>query len=234
MPDLDGYQTVALIRQRQRSRDIPVIFLTAVYDQPAHMYRAYALGAVDYIAKPFDAEVLRGKVRALVLLYTRGERAERERAQQAERMKDLFLGAVSHDPRNPLNAIVLGAQMTLRKADCARPEHAAHAMRIERAAKRMRRIIEDIPDLTRGQFAGGISVSPVAPRIFRRCAAASSTSAGSLTPSAEVRRGASQAGPRTASGIRIGSDVSCRTSSATPWNTAKETGSVARPRDGPG
>src|ERR1700683_2726069 len=102
MPGLDGYQTTALIRGRERSRDIPIIFLTAVYDQPEHMYRGYSLGAVDYIAKPFDAEILRGKVRALVLLYTRGLRAEHERSQEAERIKDLFLGAVGHDLRGPL------------------------------------------------------------------------------------------------------------------------------------
>jgi two-component system sensor histidine kinase/response regulator len=171
MPDLDGYQTVALIRQRERSRDIPVIFLTAVYDQPEHTYRGYALGAVDYLAKPFDPQVLRGKVRALVLLYTRGERAERERAQQAERMKDLFLGTVGHDLRNPLNAIVLGAQLTMRDADCGVPAHAVRATKIERAARRMEQMIEDILDLTRGQFAGGIPVSPVPTNLGEVCRA---------------------------------------------------------------
>lgn len=169
MPDLDGYQTVSLIRQRERSRDIPVIFLTAVYDQPEHTYRGYALGAVDYLAKPFDPQVLRGKIRALVSLYTRGERAERERAQQAERMKDLFLGTVSHDLRNPLNAIVLGAQLTVRDADCGVPAHGVRAKKIERAARRMEGMIEDILDLTRGQLAGGIPVSPVPTNLGEVC-----------------------------------------------------------------
>ena len=159
MPVLDGYATVEIIRQRERCRDIPVIFLTAVYNQPEHTYRGYALGAVDYISKPFDPEVLRGKIRALVLLYTRGERAERERSQHAERMRDLFLGAMSHDLRNPLSAIRLGAQMILRDADCARASHASHARRIEQASRRMQGIIDDLLDLTRGQFAGGVPVS---------------------------------------------------------------------------
>ncbi|HSQ63273.1 MAG TPA: hybrid sensor histidine kinase/response regulator [Polyangiaceae bacterium] len=159
MPVLDGYTTVERIRQRERCRDIPVIFLTAVYNQPEHTYRGYALGAVDYISKPFDPEVLRGKIRALVLLYTRGERAERERSQHAERMRDLFLGAMSHDLRNPLSAIRLGAQMILRDADCARASHASHARRIEQASRRMQGIIDDLLDLTRGQFAGGVPVS---------------------------------------------------------------------------
>jgi signal transduction histidine kinase len=159
MPGMDGYQTMARIREEERLRDIPVAFLTAVCNQLEHTHRGYALGAVDYISKPFDPEVLRGKVRALVLLYTRGQRAERERSQKAERMKDLFLGAVGHDLRAPLNTILLAAQLMLRGADCGSAEDGGHAMRIERAGRRMQRMIEDILDLTRSQFAGDIPLS---------------------------------------------------------------------------
>jgi signal transduction histidine kinase len=158
MPGLDGYQTTALIRQQPRSRDIPVIFVTAVYDQPEHTHRGYALGAVDYMTKPFDPEVLRGKVRALVLLYTRGLRAEHERSQQAERVKDLFLGALGHDLRDPLNAILLAARLTLLRDDLGSAAR-TYVVKIERAGRRMHRMIEDILDLTRGQFAGGIPLA---------------------------------------------------------------------------
>jgi two-component system sensor histidine kinase/response regulator len=160
MPGLDGYQTTALIRLRERSRDIPVIFLTAVYNQPEHVYRGYALGAVDYMSKPFDPEVLRGKVRALVMLYMRGQRSERERSEEAQRTKDLFLGAVGHDLRNPLNAIILASQLMSRERDCENAQHPALAKRIERASQRMQHMIDDILDLTRRQFAGGIPLSP--------------------------------------------------------------------------
>ncbi len=160
MPGLDGYQTMTLIRERPRSRDVPVIFVTAVYDQPEHRHRGYALGAIDYIAKPFDPEVLRGKVRALVRLYARGLRAERERSLAAERLKDLFLGAVGHDLRSPLNAILVGAQLLLVEESVGSAAPRVCAEKIERAGRRMQRIIEDILDLTRGQFAGGIPVSP--------------------------------------------------------------------------
>jgi signal transduction histidine kinase len=168
MPGLDGYQTTALLRSYKRSRDIPVIFLTAVYDQPEHTYRGYALGAVDYIAKPFDAEILRGKVRALVLLYMRGQRAERDRNQEAERIKDLFLGAVGHDLRNPLNVMILIAQMMLRDGD-ASARCRERAGKIERAGRRMQRMIEDVLDLTRGQFAGGIPLSPRSAKLGDLC-----------------------------------------------------------------
>ena len=170
MPGLDGYETVTLIRERQRCRDIPVIFLTAVYDQPEHTRRGYALGAVDYVTKPFDPEVLRGKVRALVTLYTRGERAERARAEEAERIKDVFLGAVGHDLRNPLGAIVLGSQL-IQRDPLAKPAHARHAVKIERAARRMAGIIEDIVDLTRDQFTGGIAIAPCTTNLEDICRA---------------------------------------------------------------
>jgi signal transduction histidine kinase len=159
MPGLDGYQTTALIRQRPDSRDVPIIFVTAVYDQPEHTHRGYALGAVDYITKPFDPEVLRWKVGALVKLYMRGLRAERERRRDADRMKDLFLGAVGHDLRGPLNVIVMAAQL-LREDNFENLAQRNYVERIERAGHRMQRMIDDILDLTLGQFAGGIPLTP--------------------------------------------------------------------------
>ena len=159
MPGLDGYQTTTLIRQCARARDVPIVFLTAVYHQPEHTHRGYALGAVDYIEKPFDAEVLRGKVRALVSLYTLGQRLERERNEEAQRIKDLFLGAVGHDLRGPLSAILLASQAMLRGDDCSDAQHRKLATRTERCARRMQGIIEDILDLVRGRFAVGIPLA---------------------------------------------------------------------------
>jgi signal transduction histidine kinase len=171
MPGLDGYQTTALIRQREQSRDIPIIFLTAVYNHLEHTHRGYALGGVDYISKPIDSEVLRGKVRALVALYTRGQRAERARGEEAERIKNVFLGAVGHDLRNPLNAILLASKLILHDPDCGSASHRSHAKKIERAGQRMHRIIEDILDLTRDHFAGGIPLSLQATRLGDVCRA---------------------------------------------------------------
>ena len=55
MPDLDGYETAELIRGRERSRQTPIIFLTANYRSDSHVFRGYSVGAVDYIFKPFSA-----------------------------------------------------------------------------------------------------------------------------------------------------------------------------------
>lgn len=159
MPELDGYQTVELLRQYDRAREVPIVFLTAVYDQIEHTRRGYALGAVDYITKPFDVDILRAKVRALVALYTRGLRAERARRDERDRIKDLFLGAVGHDLRNPLNAVVVGAR-ALQDKNWDDESRQRWIHRIERSAWSMNRIVEDLLDLTRGQFEGGVPIRP--------------------------------------------------------------------------
>ncbi|MFI1016990.1 response regulator [Streptomyces sp. NPDC020965] len=69
MPVMDGYETAAHIKRRRRDRDVPIIFLTAMGSDPEHSARGYAAGAVDYIAKPFDAWVLRAKVAVFTGIY---------------------------------------------------------------------------------------------------------------------------------------------------------------------
>lgn len=70
MPDLDGYETATLIRSREKTRETPIIFLTAAYTSESHVFKGYAVGAIDYLLKPYAPEVLRSKVSALVELYT--------------------------------------------------------------------------------------------------------------------------------------------------------------------
>jgi PAS domain S-box-containing protein len=74
MPGLDGLETASLIKARERTRDIPIIFLTAAEHDVAEVIRGYEVGAVDYILKPFDADLLRSKVSIFVELQ-RGRRA---------------------------------------------------------------------------------------------------------------------------------------------------------------
>ena len=68
MPEMDGFETAALIRQRERSRHTPIIFLTALGQSEAHIRQGYDLGAVDYMLKPFVPEILRSKVSVFVEL----------------------------------------------------------------------------------------------------------------------------------------------------------------------
>jgi signal transduction histidine kinase len=77
MPDFDGYETAELIRGRERSRQTPIIFLTANYRSDSHVFRGYSVGAVDYLFKPFSPEILRSKVAVFVELYRQREMLKR-------------------------------------------------------------------------------------------------------------------------------------------------------------
>jgi two-component system sensor histidine kinase/response regulator len=171
LPGMDGYEATVHVRERREWRDIPVVFLTAVYDRAEDVHRGYELGAVDYIAKPFDPFVLRRKVQALVALYDRGARAERERNREIEAFRDLFLGAVGHDLRGPLSAIDLASRMILGRPDCGDARHRPHVEKIARASRRMERMIEDILDLTRLECTGRIPITPDATDLAATCSA---------------------------------------------------------------
>jgi CheY-like chemotaxis protein len=75
MPGMDGFETAAQIKQHAGLRDVPIIFLTAAIGPPDQVFRGYAAGAVDYLAKPFDPWVLKSKVSVFVDLYLRRRQA---------------------------------------------------------------------------------------------------------------------------------------------------------------
>ncbi|WP_426128939.1 response regulator [Pararhizobium sp. PWRC1-1] len=77
MPGLDGYETAKLVRMREQSRDTPIIFLTAINKEDAHLMRGYDSGAVDFVFKPFDPVILRSKVAVFVSLYEKTREIER-------------------------------------------------------------------------------------------------------------------------------------------------------------
>src|SRR5688572_24602514 len=84
MPVLDGFETARLIRGRERTRYVPIIFLTAISGEPEHYLRGYESGAVDYVYKPFEPEILRAKVSVFVELWVRGATIEAQRAERSE------------------------------------------------------------------------------------------------------------------------------------------------------
>src|SRR5688500_10845136 len=90
MPEMDGYETAALIRQRPQTARIPIIFLSAVNKETEHLMRGYAMGAVDYVFKPVDPIVLKSKVAVFVDLFLlRQQVAGQARAEQALREEKL-------------------------------------------------------------------------------------------------------------------------------------------------
>src|SRR5687768_2199887 len=78
MPEMDGYETAALIRARQRSRHIPIVFLTAVFRDDSHLLQAYSAGAVDMVFKPVEPHILKSKVSIFVELYQQRQEIRRE------------------------------------------------------------------------------------------------------------------------------------------------------------
>jgi len=84
MPEMDGFETASHIKRRERTRHVPIIFLTAADREAQLALRGYAAGAVDYLTKPFDPWVLRAKVAVFVELWTKN----RELATQSQAFRE--------------------------------------------------------------------------------------------------------------------------------------------------
>ncbi len=91
MPDLDGYETAAVIREREQTASIPIIFVSAVNKETEHLMRGYEMGAVDYVFKPVDAVVLKSKVSVFVDLYNTRRKLEDSERRQASILRALPL-----------------------------------------------------------------------------------------------------------------------------------------------
>jgi signal transduction histidine kinase/DNA-binding response OmpR family regulator len=89
MPGIDGLETAELIRSREKSRDIPIIFLTANTTGVSHLMRGYSLGAVDYIVKPVDADILRSKVAVFVDLFKKNQEIKQQKELLEEKNREL-------------------------------------------------------------------------------------------------------------------------------------------------
>jgi CheY-like chemotaxis protein len=128
MPGMDGFETAAHIKRRPRTRDIPIIFLTARNAEPDYAFRSYSAGAVDYIAKPFDPWVLRAKVSVFVDLYMKNRQLSDQAAMLRAQLGD-SLGAAE---ANPPGADTVLAELSARLA-----------------------AVEDMVTVLAGQAAGG-------------------------------------------------------------------------------
>jgi two-component system, sensor histidine kinase and response regulator len=145
MPSMDGFETAAHIKQRPRLANAPIIFLTALGHDRRQQNRGYASGAVDYLAKPVDPDILRAKVSVFIELHRQRMLLERRTAELERLNTDLeqFASVVSHDLREPLR--VMGGYLTLLAEEYELGEEAAgFVARALAAGERMERLIEDL------------------------------------------------------------------------------------------
>jgi two-component system, sensor histidine kinase and response regulator len=159
MPQMDGFELAELIRGSERTRHTPLIFLTASASDPGRTFRGYEAGAVDFLHKPIDPQVLTGKVSVFVELHAQKRRlaAQLEQLQQALRMNEVFVAVLGHDLRNPLGAIVNGAELVARLSEDERTLKVARLIRS--SADRMTRMIEQLLDVARIR-SGRIEMKP--------------------------------------------------------------------------
>ena len=133
MPGLDGYETARLVRQREQSKRTPIIFLTAINKEDAHMLRGYDVGAVDYVFKPFDPIMLRSKVTVFVELFEKTREIQQKAALE---QKLLRADASAPTPRSWRPSGRCGNPSSARRRSCARCRSAFHAARIDHAVRR--------------------------------------------------------------------------------------------------
>jgi two-component system sensor histidine kinase/response regulator len=173
MPEMDGFETAALIRQRDRSRHTPILFLTAADATQTQAVRGYAVGAVDYLVKPVVPEFVRSKVAVFVELAKKNELLSRQAAllaqseqaavdlaeTRAELVRDLehknrelesFSYAVSHDLRAPLRRIDSFSRAVLESQGDRLDEAGRKFLsRVREASQQMSQLIDDVLHLSR-------------------------------------------------------------------------------------
>jgi two-component system, sensor histidine kinase len=156
MPTMSGFDLARLIRGVQKSRHMPIIFVTAQQMQASVIFEGYETGAVDVMFKPLDAHIVRSKVRAFVridqqarLLQSQVETMSRlkQEADDANRSKSRFLANMSHEIRTPLGA-VLGFSEILANEDLPESERRTYLDSILRNGRLLLQIIDDILDLS--------------------------------------------------------------------------------------
>ena len=188
MPGMNGFELAELMRGTDKTKNIPIVFVSAAGREMNYAFKGYESGAVDFLHKPLDIHAVKSKVNVFVDLYRQRkavrqqvEALEKSRREQevllaqlkvtqselehAVRMRDDFMSIVSHEVRTPLNGLILETQ--LRKMHLARDNASAFTMdkmqamveRDERQIQSLIRLIEDMLDVSRIR-TGKLSIRP--------------------------------------------------------------------------
>lgn len=180
MPGMDGFELAELMRGSERTRHIPIIFLTAGSADGQRRFRGYEAGAVDFIQKPVEPDILRSKANVFSDLYRQRRQIAAQRdaleaqaetlrkleqlargqlvqEQETARLREQFVAVLGHDLRNPVAAIG-GAAKLLRKQP--QNEKALQILDLmEGSVARMVGLIDDVMDFARTRLGSGISLN---------------------------------------------------------------------------
>ncbi|MBC8321431.1 MAG: response regulator [Bacteroidetes bacterium] len=164
MPGMDGFETAEIMRSNKRTKQIPIIFVTAISKQRKHIFKGYQTGAIDYLYKPLDLEILKSKVKAFIeffkhrselqdttkkLLATVKELEHAKNiAVNATNTKSLFLASMSHEIRTPLNGIIGMADLGLLDSDISELQK-ERLEDIKNSGETLLEIINDILDISK-------------------------------------------------------------------------------------
>lgn len=159
MPEIDGFELSELMRGSERTRNVPIILVTAGVRDPQRVFKGYEAGAVDFLFKPIDARVLRQKADTFFELYRQRQElsALTRELEETLRFNETFVAVVGHDLRNPLNVITMGAESLLRSLTDA--GHRKTAERVRSNGRRMVKLLDDLSDLARARLGGGLVIS---------------------------------------------------------------------------
>jgi signal transduction histidine kinase len=162
MPGLNGFELAELMRGNERTRRVPIIFVTAGNADQQRRFRGYEAGAVDFIQKPIEPDILRSKADVFFELYRQRQqislqrdelKANAEALQEADRHKDEFLATLGHELRNPLAPLRHGLDI-LRKRIGGHPNGSGGGdadvlQMMDRQMVQLVRLIDDLLDVSR-------------------------------------------------------------------------------------
>jgi two-component system, sensor histidine kinase and response regulator len=160
MPEMDGFELAELMRGSDRTRHVPIIFVTAGVRDYYRVFKGYETGAVDFLHKPIDPHIIKSKADVFFQLYRQKRQLADQLTELTEtlRLNELFTAVLGHDLRNPLGAILNSANLLERASKDAVVRQSA--ARMAGSGRRMSRMIDDMLDLTRARLGGGIPLRP--------------------------------------------------------------------------
>ena len=152
MPEMDGFETAMLMQEHESMRGVPIIFVTAISKEEKYASQAAEIGAVDYIFKPINSDILKSKVKVYLDLYVQREQILKLNAtlQQSNEELERFAYICSHDMQEPVRMMNSYAGLLEEKCVGSLDEKSEKYLRfIASNAKRMQKMIQDILTFSR-------------------------------------------------------------------------------------